>query len=65
MAAKHLHPVLYTCCLALVLVMASVTSVNLALEEIAVALQGQGQRPVGDAGAERRLLRVLLVDVRG
>ncbi len=36
------HLVLYTCCLALVLVMASVTSVNLALEEIAVSLHASG-----------------------
>ena len=36
------HFVLYSCCLALVLVMASVTSVNLALEEIAVSLRASG-----------------------
>lgn len=36
------HLVLSACCLALVLVMASVTSVNLALEDIAVSLNASG-----------------------
>lgn len=61
MAKKRPHLVLYTCCLALVLVMASVTSVNLALEEIAVALQASGSNLTWVADAYTVALAALVL----